>query len=121
MEFLLIIPIYIILFLLTWVLYLYEKFKERSNNDDFKRGGLFSKYGSQLYSSMIPIQVDHSKTSKSKAQIIHELTNGLKQELLSQFGTKTYFKLDEITVKDLKVRRDQRTFYQDYFYNSKKK
>ncbi len=110
----------IILIVIALLAYLRDKANEASINDDFKRGGLFSKYGTEVYSSIIPLKIDQNKTSKSKAQIISELRNELKAELNNQFASKTYFKMADIQVKDKKVPRDKRDFLRITFTTPRK-
>ena len=103
-----IIVLFLVLIALTT--FLIDKANHGSNNDDFKRGGLFAKYGIEVYSSIIPLKIDPAKTSKSKAQVIKELRDELKTELNGQFAAKSYFQMVDLQVKDKKLPQDRRDF-----------
>ena len=92
------------------IAYFADKQKDRAENDNFKRGGLFARYGKEIYSAIIPIQIDPNKTSMSSEEVISRLRSFLMKELKKQFSNTPGFSLAELSVKDLKKRKDVRDF-----------
>jgi hypothetical protein len=105
-----ILIIILLILLFPLIAYFSDKSKDRSGNDNFKRGGLFARYGKEIYSSVIPIQIDPKKTSKSSEEVIAGIKRFLMAELEKQFANTPRFSLAELSVKDLKKSKDVRDF-----------